>query len=180
MPEKDTTRQVEKNDQTVEVIKSSPPWRLITIGVFATVVIAAVFIGGALFIRAHRVDDQLGRPGLMNHRMIGQRGEGMMNHGGFWRSGTMQAPVARGVVTAVNGDTITVSGLGKQVTVKKSSSTTISGDKSDVAVNDTVTVYGTTNPDNSISATRISVNNEIGGRAMSSDNLDDTLPSDLE
>lgn len=79
----------------------------------------------------------------------------------FRRGGpAMRSFAAQGVITAINGDTITVSGGGKQVTVKKTDSTTVSGDETSIAVNDTVAVVGATNSDGTITATRIIVRNE--------------------
>ncbi|MDB5183674.1 MAG: hypothetical protein JWO07_355 [Candidatus Saccharibacteria bacterium] len=154
--------EIVEEKQRVSVVKAMPPWRLITVGVFATVVVVAVMIAGWMFILLHHQ----ARPGMMNRfdglsqsstGPGGFMGRGGMRHGGG--GGTIQQSAARGVVTAVNGDTITVSGEGKQVTVTKSSSTTISGDKTDVAVNDTVVVYGTTGSDGTVSATQILVHN---------------------
>lgn len=62
-----------------------------------------------------------------------------------------------GVVTAVNGDSITVAGGGKTQTIKTNSSTTYANDMKP-AVNDTVVVVGTKDGD-TITATQISVYN---------------------
>jgi hypothetical protein len=62
-----------------------------------------------------------------------------------------------GVVTAVNGDSITVAGGGKTQTIKTNSSTTYADDVKPV-VNDTVVVVGTKDGD-TITATQISVYN---------------------
>lgn len=178
MPEKEEERKAEVADrdavkggteaQTVKGVKASPPWPLITIGVVATVVVVAVVIGGWAFVVGHErgvatsQTRTLGRYGMMNGQGNGGQygGSQYFNRGGFRRGGALQSSAASGVVTAINGDTITVSGQGKQVTVKKSDSTTISGDETSVAVNDTVVVYGTTNSDGSITATRIVIRNQ--------------------
>ncbi len=157
--------------ETVTAVKTSPPWPLITIGVVASFVILAIIIGGSTFIHAHFAaarTQSYGRYGLS------QQG-GASNGGGFRRGGMMQAAAVRGVITAVNGNTLTVAGEGKSTTVTKSDSTTISGDKTAVAVDDTVVVYGTTGNDGSVSATRIVVRNEAPG-GVSGSNSDYAVP----
>ena len=62
-----------------------------------------------------------------------------------------------GVVTAVNNDSIVIAGNGRQTTIKTNSSTQYVNDKKP-AVNDTVSVVGTTT-DNTITATQINVIN---------------------
>ena len=166
--------------QTATVVRSTPPWPLITIGIVATVIILAVMAMGWGFVVSHSQSpamrtQTLGRYGTE----YGRNGsDGSLNYGsggGYrrGRGGSLGNIAASGVVTAINGDTITVSGQGKQVTVKKSSSTTISGDATSVAVNDTVIVLGTTNSDGSVDATRIAIRNGSGGNNSSpnSDNV---------
>jgi hypothetical protein len=62
----------------------------------------------------------------------------------------------QGVVTAVNGSTITVAGNGATNTVTTNSSTQYTGG-SKAAVNDTIVAVGTTN-NNVFTATRIIIN----------------------
>lgn len=62
-----------------------------------------------------------------------------------------------GVVTAVNSDSIVVAGNGKTTTIKTNSST-VYDNSTKPAVNDTVTVAGTTS-DSTTTATEIAVNN---------------------
>jgi hypothetical protein len=63
----------------------------------------------------------------------------------------------QGVVTAVSGDSITVAGGGKTLTVKTTSATTYANDSKPV-VNDTVVIIGTKDG-STITATQIAVNN---------------------
>ena len=63
----------------------------------------------------------------------------------------------RGVVVAVNKDSIEIAGGGKRTTIKTNSSTVYTDDTKP-AVNDTVTVTGTTT-DGTITATEITVQN---------------------
>lgn len=168
---------------TVAAVKASPPWPLIVIGIVATVIIVALFIGGWSFIMSHAQTQtsQYGRLRAYSQNQNGNSsaGNGSYGGGGFRRNGfgggsQGQTAAFRGVITAVNGDTLTVAGQGKSVTVTESDSTTISGDKTDVAVNDTIVVYGTTNSDGSISATQIVVRNGTG--ASSSDGSGSSAP----
>jgi hypothetical protein len=163
--------------QTRGVVKrSTPPWPLIALGAFATVVTIALIVVSWMLIASHRQARQqvLGANGQFGP---GSSSYGNNANGGqYFRRGrgALQAAAARGVVTAVNGDSFTVSGAGKQVTVNKSSAT-ITGDKSDIAVNDTVTVYGTTDSDGTVTATRVLVSNSgVPGRAMMDDSFDDS------
>jgi hypothetical protein len=178
MPDKDRPKEEKKTEvEPVKVIKTSPPWPLITIGVFGSVVLVAVIIGGLMFVRAHHEQELTTRPGMMG-QLDQNGGQQLFNRGGTRRGGMMQSAAANGVVTTITGDTITVAGQGKTVTVKKSSTTTIGGDKTDIAVNDSVIVFGTANSDGSVNATRIDVRNEAGTRAMddSSDNTGAMMP----
>lgn len=157
--------------QTVAAVKAAPPWPLITIGVFATVVLVALLFGGWLFLVSHvqAPAQTMGRFGTLQQQAGGNYfggGSGGYRRGGFGGGGNAQSAAFRGVVTAVNGDTLTVAGEGKLTTVQKSDGTTISGDKTDVAVNDTVVIYGTTNSDGSISATQILVRDQTGGSSL--------------
>jgi len=63
-----------------------------------------------------------------------------------------------GVVTAVNSDNIVIAGNGQQTTIKTNSSTQYVNSKKP-AVNDTVSIVGTT-ADNTITATQIGVVNQ--------------------
>lgn len=174
MPTKDT--ELKKPEETVvketaiKPVQSSPPWPLITIGIVATVLVAAVVVGGWWFVMRHgqtRNTRQAGQYGMMyGSNSSSQNGS---YFGGRYRRGMMQSAAASGVIIAVNGQTLTVSGQGKQVTVTESSSTIISGDATSVAVNDTVLVYGTTNSDGSVTATQIVVRNSTPASGASSD-----------
>jgi uncharacterized membrane protein len=98
------------------------------------------------------------------------RGMHMRSGSGFSRQGqTVQTDVSNGavtttvynyvtgVVTAINSDNIVIAGNGKQTTIKTNSSTSYVGNTKP-AVNDTVSIAGTT-ADNVITATQISVAN---------------------
>lgn len=141
-------------------VKRTPPWPAITIGVFATVVVLAMMVIGWAALAA-LLHESKGQPGGAD--MFGRQGYGEYDtrermRGGM--RGDLPAVAARGVVTAINGDTLTVSGGGEQVKVKKSADTTISGDESDVAVNDSVVVLGESEDDGSVTATRIIIRND--------------------
>lgn len=143
--------------------KSSPPWPFITIGIFTTIVLLALMVAGwaALNAALQKSSSRTGigyesadRRGIDERRMPDRMfGDGSVH-------GNMSMIAASGVITAINGDTLTVSGRGEQVTVKKTDETTIGGDKTSLAVNDTVIVIGDTEDDDSVTATRIIVRNE--------------------
>jgi len=147
-------------------VKSSPQWPLITIAVFAGIVTVALVIVSWVVI-ASSLSDQRGRMHVGVNgssgapSFEGRQGTGYGGRGGM--RGGMTMNTTQGVVTAINGDTITVSGRGKQVTVKKTDDTVISGDSESLAVNDTVIVIGDTEDDDSITATRIIIRNGTGG-----------------
>lgn len=161
MPTKDNN-QAKSSKTSVETVKSTPPWPLITVGVVASVVVAACVITLWVTLANHR------------HQMAGQgqarygfnKGENGFSPRGQ-RGTHLGRPVASGVITAVNGDTLTVSGGGQQVTVNKSDSTTVSGDKTDAAVNDTVVIFGDKANDGTITASQILIRNEQLNRAPS-------------
>lgn len=142
----------------VAVVKKQTPWPLITVGIFGTVLLfAAIAIAWLQLVGSHRGMLQTGPRYGLNQQSPQQFGGRDYSRSG--PRGSFARPATSGVVTAVNGDTLTVSGSGKQVTVKTSDTTRISGDETDVAVNDTVIVYGTKNDDGSITATRIMIRN---------------------
>ena len=158
----------------VSVSAKRPPWPLITLGIFASVVTLALIVTtGLLLSLSHRnatVTDRNGASPFMQQDSS-ERGF-QREFGGSRRGSGMQMGAARGVVTAVSGDTITVSGNGKQVTVKKTDNTIIGGDKSDnLAVNDSVIVMGTTASDGTVTATRIIVQNNDFSDASETNNV---------
>jgi len=159
MADKDKiSEEAPKKQKETNAVAGNPPWPLITIGVFATVVILAMFVviwlAVAAVVHDKQRDTAVDEPGWHMTRDNGRFGW----HG---RSSVgLGERAAQGVVTAINGDTVTVSGSGKQVTVKKTSSTVISGDKNDIAVNDTVVVFGDKADDGTVTAKRIVVRNE--------------------
>lgn len=147
--------------------KATPPWPIITIGAFAGVILLAIivvsWIAVASVVTNHRDRTQIG----MNGSSFGAPSFEERREGGFGGRGGMRGGmtmnVTKGVVTAINGDTITVSGQGKQVTVKKTDDTVISGDGKSVAVNDTVIVIGDAEDDDTVTATRIVIRNGTSG-----------------
>lgn len=169
MPENEEKKDVHKKPEVIEatdvkVVKSNPPWPLISIGIFATVVMLAFVIVGWTLVASTthpRTAVGIGNDDLPGH----YQPEGRMYHRGggmFGDKGNdiFAMNITHGVVTAINGDTLTVSGNGKQVTVKKTSSTVIGGDKPAVSVNDTVIIIGDTESDESVTAMRIIIRND--------------------
>lgn len=156
-------------------VKKQTPWLWIVIAAGGTVLIVAVMAIGWMRI------ESLQRSAMHAERYDMQQGATRFGGGrqGFYGNSSgsprrQSRPTLSGVVTALNGDSITVSGGGKQVTVKKTDSTTINGDATSVAVNDTVSVYGTTASDGTVTATRIVIRNAASPSASSDDT---TVPS---
>jgi hypothetical protein len=89
----------------------------------------------------------------------GQNGQNGQNGGGNGQNGN-GAGFTAGQVTAVSGPTITITGRnGTTYTVTTTPSTTltrtVSGTVADLKVGDTVTAVGTTEPNGTVSATRV-------------------------
>lgn len=168
--ESETTEKKSEQEITVEkaaeakAVVQKAPWPLITIGIFATIIIIAFITICAVTLLHNRQTTSRNSFGAdhmgMNNSDFGSQRGSINRPGGMSGGrGSFMTPAASGVITAINGDTITVAGGGKQVTVKKTTSTVISGSKSDIAVNDTVVVTGTTSDDGSVTATRIMIRN---------------------
>ena len=157
MPEKDKKSTVKAAKQE-QAVKSAPPWPLITVGVLASVVTLAVVAMGCFAFSTLRHSDN---PMLTMSR-IDRDGSSHISiyHDGAFDTPRKASPVTSGVVTSVEGETLTVSGHGKQVTVKRTSDTTVTGDKSDVSVNDTVVVIGSKADDGTLTARHIIVRND--------------------
>jgi hypothetical protein len=122
-------------------------------GVILLIAFAAIVVSGITSNHMRGIG-RMGSDGQFEQRMPAQRR-------GAFGGGRMQADsdtFVSGVVTAVNGDMITVSGNGKQVTVTKNSSTVIRGTASSVAVNDTVSITGVTT-NGTFTATTITIYN---------------------
>jgi hypothetical protein len=131
---------------------------LVVAGVVGIIMLIALVSAITLGIAGRHVRTQAGVGPLGGARFEQQM---PAQRRGAFGGGRMQADsdtFVSGVVTAVNGDTITVSGDGKQVTVTKNSSTTIRGTASSVAVNDTVSITGTTT-NGTFTATTITIRN---------------------
>lgn len=176
----ESKKTVEQDAQTAsapeaKAVTQKTPWPLITIGVFATIIVVALIaLAASALLHDRRATDQVtSRSGHMgmNNSDFGSRGGSTNRPDGMSGGrGSFMTPTASGVITAINGDTITVAGGGKQVTVKKTSTTVISGDETAIAVNDTVVVMGTKNSDGSVTATRIMIrNNQTFGRPTADD-----------
>lgn len=159
--EKKPKPQEKPEAKEMAAVKSSAPWPLITIGVFVTIVLLALAVSGWAWMNTalHHLST---RQALQSEGIYPREFGGRSERGERSFGGTMMGTVS-GVVTAVNGDTITVGGRGEQVTVKKDDSTVVSGDKSSVAVNDTVIVFGEAGDDDVVTAARIIVRNESAG-----------------
>lgn len=160
-PKKDAEEGEVVGESTTVTSKSTPPWPAITISVFAGVVVLALLIAGWVWVSAavHKVatNREFGETSRMVDRNQDVRGDSVPGQRGIWG---MMTPAASGVIIKIEGDTLTVAGQGKQVVVKQTDSTIVSGDKSDLAVNDTVIVIGETNDDDTVAATRIVVRNQ--------------------
>ncbi len=143
--------------------KSSPPWPIITVGVFITVVLFALLAAGWAWVGSvvhHSAVQENARMGRDAERGYGDDVPGSRESMPYeGRRGAMTA-AASGVIVKIEGDTVTVAGQGKQVIVKTTEDTVVSGDEDDLAVNDTVIVIGDTEDDDSVTATRIVVRNE--------------------
>lgn len=170
MPKEEVDKPKAKDDEPIKAVKSTPPWPLITVGVVGSIVLLAIIVGVWWAVAMHHAKQRM--TGFRRSGQSDQQVPLYSRHG--MRGGRMMA-AARGVVTAVNNDSITVSGYGKEVTIKRDSNTTVTGDKTDVAVNDTVTVYGRTNSDGSVVASRIVVRNQVAG-AASEGSVNSTTP----
>lgn len=160
-PKKDAREGEVVGESTMATSKSTPPWPAITISVFAGVVVLALIAGGWVWTSAvvHNVvtSREFSERGHSMDKNRDLRGDSVPGQRGIWG---MMTPAASGVIIKIEGDTITVAGQGKQVVVKQTDSTIVSGDKSDLAVNDTVIVIGETNDDDTVAATRIVVRNQ--------------------
>ncbi|MCA9327768.1 hypothetical protein KDA14_04535 [Candidatus Saccharibacteria bacterium] len=161
---KSSTSDSTDNKSVTEPTKSTPPWPLITVGVVASVVILAVGAAAWLGVVMHNGNDR---------SFIAIRHGGIHDWGGFhsspdreeFRERRPNADITRGVVTAIDGDMLTISGGGKQVKVSRTTETAVRGDKEDVAVNDTVLIIGQNTDNGTMTAKCIMVQNGAEGRA---------------
>lgn len=133
------------------------PIRWAILGGLSLLLLLGLLALSALVHLIRHADDR----GLFNG-VSGQYSQQM--HEGF-RGGRdyRQAPLSdstfvHGVVTAVNGDSFTVAGNGTSKVVKTNSSTVYNNSGNKVAVNDTVSVMGTTNGE-TFTATRVYIRN---------------------
>ena len=136
---------------------TAQPWYRQPRLILALAALVVVLLAAAVVTHHRRQVARWDRPldgeqGMMTHRFGPghEFGSGGMHFGG---RGDIQL---QGVVTKVEGDTVTVAGGGKTNTIKVSPNTRYSGG-SNVAVNDTVIVRGPLDG-NTLSATQILVN----------------------
>ncbi len=147
-------------EEKVEVVKQSQQWPYVTMGVVGALVVLALAISIGHAIAVHRsADRHVGKFGLSEMRPGDKRV--FLHESGHDDSNR----IVHGVVTAINSDTLTVSGGGNQVSVKRSSETAVKGDKAEVAVNDTVAIVGEKNSDGVVEADVIVIRNNIGERS---------------
>lgn len=151
-------------DKTVDEGEKSTirpaPWPMTTVGIFVAIIIAAFVVmcwWAILFALqvakpvVSSENDRTGRWALGNERRESGWNE---------RRSARGAVAVSGVVTAIDGSTVTVSGRGEQVTVRQNDDTVVGGDANELAVNDTVIVFGDTEADGSVTAQRILVRNK--------------------
>jgi len=157
-----------KSDTFYKTIQQFPVWAWVVIAIFGFFAVFGLMAAGysamhglkdkdTSFSTSRRYgdyslrDDQTGNGGIRTRggMMGGPGGYGMMND-----TNTTSTTRVSGVVTAVDGNTITVAGNGTTITVKVTDSTTYSGSSKPATVNDTITVFGTTS-DNVLTATSV-------------------------
>lgn len=160
-PKKEVAKPQERSEAAA--VKSRTPWPLITVGVFITVVMAAIALVGWVWM-SRALDHVASRPGTSvfgsQDRDRGGRSFDRDDGRGFGGMRGFSSTIASGVVTKIDGDTITIAGQGEQVTVKRTDDTIISGDETSLAVNDSVIVMGETDDDDTMTATHIIVQND--------------------
>ncbi len=122
----------------------------------------------AIHAVTNRLDDSTSTRGFS--QMSVDRSGSFSQNGGMMRGQGMMGPRddfstddstsrVQGVVTAVDGQTITVAGNGTTTKVVVQDSTTYSGDEEPAKVNDTVMAYGTKDGD-TLTATRVFLNRQ--------------------
>lgn len=150
-----------KPDDEVKAAKKVTPWPLITIGVFGTVLImAAVAMAWLQFFSISKSIANDSEVYQEQRGSIFDDGQTEREFDGLGRGGEYSRAMAVGVVSQLKGDDVTVIGGGKEVAVTMTDTTRVSGTESDLAVNDSVVIFGTKNDDDSITATRIVVRND--------------------
>lgn len=158
-----TNATTEKRVEAHDAHRAHKPWVLALI--IASVLLVLIVLGGAvgMMLRgASRYDDYARRDGYMNDRFD----HGGMNRGGIdmgvGMDGAIDSNVTRltGVVTIVDGNTLTVAGNGKTTKVTVSDATIYRGASKPVAVNDTVGVLGNKTSDGSVAASQIAISRQ--------------------
>ncbi len=136
--------------------RSRKPW--IIAGIVGFVVLLLLF--AALVAALHGAERFERRtPGMMGtSSYYGGRNGGMMRGPGLSEGGSSTVGGAtrlRGVVTAIDGSTLTVAGEGVTTKVTTSDGTLYSGSAKPAKVNDTISVLGNKTADGSIAASQI-------------------------
>lgn len=152
------TTERKSGDEKAAAVKSKTPWPLVTIGVFATIVVIALVvagIGAAMAMEWATTTRPDGDRTMIENRTFGdrwQRGGGMFDD--------TTSDIVRGVVVSIDGNKLTIAGGGERTTVTMTDDTMISGDADDIAVDDSVVVRVSEADDGSLEAVRIIVRNE--------------------
>lgn len=124
----------------------------------ALLVLFLLLLGGAFAVGHHawRTNGYLEAPRLSGYSQMEPRSGGL--HGGmFWSSEDTSTSNTRvsGVVTSVNGDTITVAGNGTTTKVTVSDNTTYTGSSEPAKINDTIIAIGAKNSEDTLIASSV-------------------------
>ena len=154
-----TTR--EKKVERVNSHRMHKPWILAIVA--SSVLLILLLVGGAIGMFMHgagRYDERYERGMHMNggYGYTSVRFGGMGYNAG--NTATTNVTRLNGVVTAIDGNTLTVAGSGKTTKVEVGSATIYNGDATSAAVNDTVGVLGNKNSDGSIAASQITISRQ--------------------
>lgn len=165
-PEKKTTETTSVTEQPVMGAKTKRTVPALSTGWWVVLAVVAFFallgafaIGNAVMHMAVNrttrvVTDVSGSRGMMFQDERGLRTGGMMGVRSDFDENTVSTTRVSGVVTAVDGSTITVAGNGTTRKVIVNDSTVYVGDDKPAAVNDTIMVVGTTSGD-TLTANRV-------------------------
>lgn len=147
---------------TTKIDRNGKYWIIAAIAATTLVVLLVVvaMLGAAL----HGIGRYGGRANMVDAGYgYGGRGGGQMMRGEqFYDDSSARTDVARiaGVITAVDGATLTVAGNGTSTKVTTSDATIYSGDDSTAKVNDTVMVLGNKTDDGTVAASRIVISRQ--------------------
>lgn len=156
-----------KEDKTVEQKDTHPVVTAATgrqsLLVPLIVIAAILVVGWTAFAVGRHADDRFGTErgfragGMMragDEDDMGMRGDAGMGRGMYSTNFTSSTRVS-GVVTAVEGDTITVSGNGITTKVMVNNNTNYVGDDKPAKVNDTIMAFGARDSDNTLVASAV-------------------------